>query len=230
MNLENDARTGTPRPASPLPDTLLAGSQPAQSAHPNVSHLEAEIDYLQVGMINTTMAIISHQEKLAEQQQARMQLLLSRLQATFSSTGNGEGDRTISAEFPTQTLILEQETSASQVTAPLGVILPDDASDISLPEEIMTPNAEQPRADTAPEIANVQEKHMVNETMQQDLDIRTAALSHTTFPKAGTGEAPGCRSTHEQLLHRTATGREIEEDDVTSPAVGQEKPLYLSRS
>ena len=87
-----------------------------------------------------------------------------------------------------QTLILEQETSASQVTAPLGVILPDDASDISLPEEMITPNAEQPRADTAPEIANVQEKHMVNETMQQDLDIRTAALSHTAFPKAGTGE------------------------------------------
>ena len=111
---------------------------------------------------------------------------------------NSQGDRTatISVEFPNEPLIREQETSASQVTASLGVILQDDAGDISLPEEIITPNAEQPRADTAPEIAYVQEKHMENETMQQDLDMRTAALSKTTFPKAGTGEAPGLRQMH----------------------------------
>ena len=46
----------------------------------------------------------------------------------------GEGDRTatISAEYPNKPLIREQETSASQVTAPLGVILRDDAVDIGL--------------------------------------------------------------------------------------------------
>ena len=64
----------------------------------------------QIGMINSTMELISERKRLAEQQQARMQLLLSRLQATFPSTGNDEGDRTIPAELPTQTLILEQET------------------------------------------------------------------------------------------------------------------------
>lgn len=141
------------------------------------------------------MELISERKRFSEQQQARMLLLLSRKLSTYPSTEIGEGDRTISAEFPTQTLILEQETSALQAAAPLEVILRDDALDISLPEEIITPNAEQPRANTAPEIANVQEKHTANETMPQDLEIRTAALSHTTFPNAGTGERDNSMST-----------------------------------
>ena len=170
MYSETFAGSGRSRSARPVSDTQ-AGSQPAQSAHPCVNHLEAEIDHLQVGMINTTMAIISQQEKLAEQQRARMQLLLSRRQPTFPPTGNGEGDRTatISAEYPNEPLIREQETSVSQVTAPLGVILQDDAGDISLPEEIITPNAEQPRAIITQAIAEIPDGHVVIETVSPDI-------------------------------------------------------------